>query len=291
MIRFFTFSQYHNKPNTGSTRIRVNNLLKYWPEAGIYKYGENPQALIFQKVYVTDDYKFPVHFKGVKILDICDSDWMSPNEVLIKQTVDAMDGVTCPTENMATFIRQLTDKPVKVIPDRHIVEGTPKPKKHEGKATKVVWYGYKQNAELLRFAIPTLERLGLTLTVISNEDPMAHRWADDPEKYMRKYYFVKYNSDVIISELQHHDICMLPQGTRPQDHFKSDNKTTLAWLAGLPVATTGDELREFINPVTRQENVNQKHKFAKENYDVKISVRELKNFISELANSDHSPTA
>ena len=32
--------------------------------------------LIFQKVYCTPDYKFPEHFEGIKILDICDPDWV-----------------------------------------------------------------------------------------------------------------------------------------------------------------------------------------------------------------------
>ena len=54
-VRFMTFEQYHGKRNIGSTRIRVRNLLKHWKEADIYKYGENPDVLIFQKVYMTGE--------------------------------------------------------------------------------------------------------------------------------------------------------------------------------------------------------------------------------------------
>ena len=56
-IKFFTFEKMHGKKNIGSTRIRVTNLLKYWPEASIYKYGEKPDVMIFQKVYIQGEYR------------------------------------------------------------------------------------------------------------------------------------------------------------------------------------------------------------------------------------------
>lgn len=284
MIRFMTFEMYHGKRNVGSTNIRVHNLLKYWPEAGLYKYGENPDALIFQKVYCQADYKFPAHFENIKILDICDPDWLDSQN--IKETVDAVDGVTCPTEALAEFLRQLTDKPVKVIPDRHDTEGIPEPKTHYGEAKSAVWFGYKQNAELLRFAVLTLEKLGLSLTVISNDDPSANRWASKEDF---KYTFKKYNPDTIISELRKHDICVLPQGNRPQDRFKSNNKTTLAWLAGLPVATDGDELRTFMNPEVRNIEAKARYKKAMLEYNCKQSVEEMKAFIEELKERRTNP--
>ena len=74
-VSFFTFEAFHAKSNVGSTKIRVHNLIKYWEEAELYKYGEKPDVMIFQKVYVNKDYKLPVTFPAVKILDICDPDW------------------------------------------------------------------------------------------------------------------------------------------------------------------------------------------------------------------------
>jgi hypothetical protein len=280
MIRFLTFEQFHNKRGVGSTNIRVHSLIKYWPEAGIYKYGECPDVMIFQKVYMTQDYKFHRHFEGIKILDICDPDWM--DGMAIKETVDNVDGVSCPTEALAEYIRQMTDKPVKVIPDRHDLVDLPQLKTHKGELKRVVWFGYKQNATLLRFAVPTLERMGLELTVISNEDPMAWRWGDDPDSYEPKYKFKKYDGSTIKSELARYDVCLLPPGNRPEDRFKSDNKTTLAWLCGLPVAQTGDDLRRLMDPCARQEEVDDKYRYAIDNYDCKISVREMQEFIEEL---------
>jgi hypothetical protein len=280
MIRFLTFEQFHNRRGIGSTNLRVHNLIKYWPEADIYKYGENPEAMIFQKVYMTQDYKFHKYFEGVKILDICDPDWF--DGMLIKETVDAVDGVTCPTEELAKFIRQLTDKPVRVIPDRHDTDGLLPPKQHTKPAKRAVWFGYKQNAQLLQHALPSIEQAGLSLTVISNEDPYAQRWALNPEEFDKRYYFIKYKQENIIWDLQQHDICILPSGTRTVDRFKSDNKTTLAWLAGLPVAKDGEDMRRFIDPVERQKEVDDKHPYSLDNYDCRKSVTEMKAFIEEL---------
>lgn len=280
MIRFLTFEQYHGKANVGSTKLRVHNLIKYWPEAGLYKYGENPEALIFQKVYCQPDYKFPAHFPGIKILDICDPDWMDHQNV--KETVDAVDGVTVPTEALAEFLRQLTDKPVRVIPDRHDMGAIPTPKKHLGKAQRVVWFGYKQNALLMQIYIPLIERLGLELMVISNEDPMMQRWADFPEEFEPKYSFKKYDQETILTDLQESDICLLPIGNRPVDRFKSDNKTTLAWLASLPVAKDGDSLIKLVDADERQKEVDDRFSFSVDNYDCRKSVEEMKAFIQEI---------
>lgn len=273
MIRFFTFAQYHNKPNTGSTKIRVNNLIKYWPEADLYKYGENPDVLIFQKVYMQADYKFHENFKGKKILDICDPDWM--DHQAIKETIDAVDAVTCPTEPLAEFMRQLTDKPVVVIPDRHDISLFNKPKKHYGDAKKLVWFGYKQNAELLKGAIPYIERNGFELTVISNDMPNLGGF---------DFNFIKHHDteEEFMEEMQKHDICLLPQGGRPEDRFKSNNKTTKAWLCGLPVAQTAEDIEGWIDADLRQEAADIAYKVAIEEYDCKLSVKEMKELIETL---------
>lgn len=189
-VRFFTFEQYHGKKNIGSTRIRVHNLIKHWDEAELYKYGENPDVMVFQKVYMQPDYHFPKHFEGIKILDICDPDWLSEQQNVV-ETINAVDGVTCPTETLKEFLEQLSDKPVRVIPDRHEFDTLPDLRSHSGKIRKAVWFGFKQNAELLQFAIPTLERRGIHLTVISNDDPACWRWANDPDKYRAALYDFK----------------------------------------------------------------------------------------------------
>lgn len=279
-IRFITFEAYHGKKDVGSTKIRVHQLIKHWPEANLYKYGENPDVLVFQKVYCQADYKFPAQFEGLKILDVCDPDWLEHQA--IKETCDAVDGITVPTQALADFITQLTDKPVKVVPDRFDLTVLPSRKIHSGQATKAVWFGYKHNAELMRLVVPALEAKGISLTVISNEDPMMQRWAEDPESYNELYHFSKYNEDEFYSQMQKHDICILPIGNRPQDRFKSNNRTVKSWLAGIPVVTNMEELEKYLDPVARNTESAEKYNLAKKEYDCIKSVTDMKDFIEVI---------
>lgn len=281
-VRFFTFEQYHGKGNIGSTRIRVHYLIDRWDEAELYKYGENPDVLIFQKVYLQPDYRFPEHFEGIKILDICDPDWLSEQQNVV-ETIGVMDGVTCPTESLKEFLEQLTDKPVRVIKDRHNFPVLPTFKKHKGKIARAVWFGFKQNAELLQFALPSLERRGIHLTVISNDDPSAWRWAQDPEKYRDSMYeFKKYDNDEILDDLAFADVCILPEGTRPKDRFKSNNRTTLCYFAGVPIAKDSDDLDRLDDPREREKDIKTNRTIALDKYQVQLSVKEMQEFIEEL---------
>lgn len=278
MVRFFTFGQFHNKSTTGSTRIRAQQLIKYWDEAELYKYGEKPDTLIFQKVYCTPDYKFPKHYDGgLKILDICDPDWLEGH--LIKETVDAMDAIVSPTQPIIDFLKQLSDIPMRVIKDRFDLEEFPPPKYHRGKLETVVWFGYKHNAELLKGAVHSLRNRKLKLIVIAEEDPHIGRWAEGFEDY---YTFYKYRQDNLYSQLQEADVCVLPKGSRPRDLFKSENKTVIAQLCGLPVATDADELDALKTPESRNEAVQKVYTKLQQGYDVKKSVEEYKELIDEI---------
>lgn len=279
MIRFFTMEQFHAKTQVGSTKIRVHNLLNNWPEASLYRYGDKPDVLIFQKVYANKDYKFPVTYPGKKILDICDPDWF--DGVPIKETVDAMDAVVCPTEPLAEFIRQLTDKPVRVIKDRFDLKDFPTKKKHRGQAKSVVWFGYSHNATSLKLAVQSIERRGLKLTVIADQNPFAYKWAADPKKYEESYTFIKFDEDAY-QNIQRSDICVLPKMKRPQDKYKSENKTVIAQLLGLPVAVDADELDALMTAEARTRSIDTIYDKLKQEYDCRLSVKEYKELIEAL---------
>lgn len=288
MIRFFTFSQFHNKvPPAGSTHIRVTQLLKYWKEAGLYKYGENPEVLIFQKVYMAQDYQFPKNFEGIKILDICDPDWIGGMSG-IKATVDAMSAVTCSSKKLAEFMRQMTDKPVIHIPDRFDMTPIPKPKRHMSEAKSVVWYGYRHNAETLKYAMPLINELGLDLLIIAEDDPMAWQWlpGEVGDEFKAKHYrFMKYREETIYQDLQRADFAVLPYGDRPVDKFKSNNKTVKAILAGLPVAHDSDQVKGFMHPGVRRDYLEAHYTTTIKEYDVKRSVDQFKELIATLKES------
>lgn len=282
VVRVQSFEQYHNKTNTGSGKIRVKNLLKHWPKAALYKYGEKADVMIFQKVYCTYDYKFPKNFPGIKILDVCDPDWTGTPDIYIKETIDAMDGIVVPTENLKKLIAQMTDTPVRVIKDRFDMDEFPAPKVHEGQAKQVVWFGYSHNSVLMNHVIPSLENRGLNLTVISDNDPHLYRFANDSVGYDKKYNFVKYDQATIYSELQKADVCVLPKGYRPEDRYKSENKTVIAQLCGLPVVQDTDTLEEMMSAENRNKHINTIYGGLKQEFDCQKSVAEYKALIDEL---------
>lgn len=277
VVRAFTYSQFHGKSNAvGSTFIRIEQMIKYWNELELYMYGENPDCLIFQKVYCSEDYKFPLHFKGKKILDLCDPDWLEGYNIV--ESCHAVDAVTCSTETIAKFVSQFTSNVI-VIPDRFDIDILPSPKQHIGKAKHVVWFGYSHNADALRPAIKLIEQLGLKLTIISNDDPIYGWGITNVKEY---YTFVKYNEETIYQELQNADFAILPDGLRPQDKYKSNNRTIKANLAGLPVAKTPEEVESYMDGKERQEWFNHNYDIIAREYDVKKSVEQMKGIIDDL---------
>lgn len=274
-VRFFTYSTFHGKQEpTGSDNIRCQQLIKYWDDAELYKYGEFPDVLIFNKVFISQDYKFPLHFENKKILDICDPMWLEGNNIV--ETCHAMDAVTVPTEALAEFIRQFHSNVV-VVPDRFDLEPVPAPKSHNSKATRVVWFGYSHNSETLKPAMRVIEELGLHLTIISNEDPL-DRWHKDRSMYS----YTRYDENTIYQELQKADFAILPDGNRPEDVYKSNNKTIKANLAGLPVAKTIEDVHLYMDGDARQEWVDTNYKTIYKEYDVRKSVQEMKDIIDAI---------
>lgn len=279
-VRVLPFHKFHGKEQTGSYRLRFGNLMKYWPDLADYKYGEHADVMIYQKVYWLADWRLMEHRAGLQILDISDPDWL--DWMNVKATVDAVHAITCPTETLATFIRQLTDKPIIVIPDRHDISKAPRLKRHTGTAKNLVWFGYSHNSQALNQCMPFLERSNYHLTVISNQDPSRGFLAADPAKIHDKYTFVQYDDAKKFEELARADIFLNPAGTRAVDRFKSNNRTTTAWLAGLPVATTADEIEAFASAESRNKEAKKNYDLARKDYDSKLSVNQYKQLILTL---------
>lgn len=282
IIKFFLFEQYHGKRDVGSSRIRGHNLLKYWDEASLYQYGDKADVMIYQKVYTTYDYKFQEHFPGIQILDVCDPDWKDSPDIFIKETLDLMDAVVVPTQAMHDYLVQMTDTPVKIIKDRFDMAEFPPRKKHVGQPKTIVWFGYSHNAESIRFAIPSFEKRGLDLVVISNEDPACFRWAQNQNDYKDHYTYIKYEHPKAYKDIQLGDVCVMMPGLRPLDLFKSENKTVISQLCGLPVATNADELEKLFDAEARNEQIAQVYDKLKQEYDCRKSVEEYKELIEEI---------
>lgn len=284
-IKFFTFEMYHGKRDVGSSRIRAHNLIKYWDEASLYQYGEKADVMIYQKVYMTYDYKYQKSFKGIQILDVCDPDWKDSPDIFIKETLDTMDAVVVPTQAMYDYLVQMTDTPVKIIKDRFDLAEFPVPKKHTKKLETVVWFGYAHNAESIKFAVPSFEKRGLSLVVVSNEDPACYRWAENQNDYRDKYTYIKYDNPKAYEDIQLGDVCVMMPGVRPLDVFKSENKKVISELCGVPIATNAEELDKLIEPEARNERIDTIYAKLKQDYDCKKSVEEYKELIREIGKS------
>jgi hypothetical protein len=171
-----------------------------------------------------------------------------------------------------------------VIKDRFDLTEFPERKKHEGKAKSAVWFGYAHNAGALKFAVQSLESRGIDLIVISDEDPMPYRWAMHPDDYEKQYTYYKYKHPDVYKQIQKADICVLPKNIRPWEHFKSENKTVIAELLGLPVAEDAEQLDKLLDADARTKAIDAVYDKLKVEYDCKLSVKEYKELIDEIKN-------
>lgn len=268
-IGFILFDNVGGKKDAASSRLRGRNLMKYWPEAEEFVQGENYDVVIFQKVY---QYEMAKQFKCIKILDICDPDWMDGARIV--EFIGYMDAITVPTKEMKDYLDQLTDKPVVIIPDRQDLKFNDKIKVHKGIAKKVVWFGYSGNSTILKGTEFILKKCNLDLTVISD--------LRRPYPYADKN--IKWKLETVNDEILRNDIVLMPQSTKGRFKYKSNNKTTKSWALGMPVANTPEDIVRFLSAKERQRESEIRLKEVKEKWDVRLSVRELKDLIKKLKN-------
>lgn len=279
-VSVLTFRDFHGK-QAGSSKIRGDWLVKYWPGAELYQAGKAYDVEIFNKVYWTERFRTT---PALKILDVCDPDWIDSSQVI--EAVRMVDAITCPTEDIKNYLVKLTDTPVKVIPDRLDLELFDKKKVHKGDAKKAVWFGFSHNMGAIQQAIPTLKQFGMKLTIVS--DDMRIYLQDLEEKKL--FNFVKWDERTAYDEIMRHgEIALLPDmpldttGKPPYRHqFKSNNRTITAWALGLPVAKTAEDVEFFIPEKNRQQDAAEKWETVKAHFDVRQSVVEYLELIAEL---------
>lgn len=277
-VGFLTFEQFQGKKNIGSSRIRCDWLIKYWGDnnAERFRYGAEYDVVVYQKAYF---WQHAQAYKGIKILDLCDADWLHWGYHLV-HTMRFCDAVTCSTEEIARYIVNLTDKPVWVIPDRidFDVLKDKKPKVHKGDLKKILWYGYSDNFEMLDPAIPAIKSRGLELIVISNKPyslPAYGRGID-----LTNY---TWSPDTWVDDIMKGDLVINPKSKKGRFRFKSDNKTIQAWALGLPVAMNDRQLDQFITQESREKEQRDKLALVQKEFNVTKSVSELKDLIKSLA--------
>lgn len=280
-VGILSFEQWHGKKDIGSTMIRVKWLLEKWTkddefQAEEFKIGEKYDAVIFQKVYWLE---YAKDFKGIKILDLCDPDWMLWN-TRIKEMIDNVDAVTCATEKISEFIRQLTDKPVITISDRVNLDMIKRRKNHEGngRTNKAAWFGYSQNFQMVTSSLRSLTDMKLGLVVISNQIFTL------PERYRGKIEVENYpwHGEHWQNDLLRADIVINPRMTDDKWAYKSENKTIISWALGIPVAHTDKELKMLMKEEERIEAIKKADQEIAEKWDIKYSVEQYKELLKKL---------
>lgn len=290
-IGILTMEAHENRErnSVGSSRIRGNWLVKYWPDAEIYRIGKKYDALIFQKVYFD---RLAEAFHGPKILDICDPDWLEGREV--KKMIELCDAVTCSSKALRDFLKTITSKPVYYIPDRMDIEAFSQQKEHRGRAKSVVWFGYSSNHPIIDQVLYTIKKLGLQLTVIS-EQPYYPSTAvqDITTDWLRENVkYIKYDQDSINEEIIYNgDIVINPRSDYGKYKFKSDNKNYTAWALGMPVARTADDLERFLEEAARVEESKQRRAHVQKYYRTELSVEQYKTIFAMISKDKQNDKA
>jgi len=271
-IRYVLFERYWQRRNIGSSRIRgywvIEALKKLGYDANILRQGEDCSVLIFQKAYWKEMARA---FKGIKILDICDPDWLDGVEMA--NFCKEMDAVITSTIQLKKEMQGFCKCPVYFIPDRVKLENLPKPKIHKGGAKDCCWFGYSHNMEVLE-AIPLkLKKLGLSLTVISDG-----QYKDGVIAVKN----IKWQAETVDRNIQKSDIVVMPLSKIGRNVYKSNNKIVHSWALGMPVATNPQELERFLDSNERNKEAAKRLKEIKEKYDVRLSAEELLNLINVI---------
>lgn len=269
----------------GSSRIRGRWLTKYWPEAEMFKYGQQYDVLILQKAYEFDLMRA---FPGLKIFDLCDPDWLEGKEV--KQVTELCDVITTSTQALADYVKTFTQKPVICIPDRLDLAEHTQRKVHVGRAKQVAWFGYHNNQKSIDQCLPALQRLGLRLTVISDKQyyPEGQILGENQDAWINaNVTFIRYNYESVNQELvDHGDIVLNPRLEFGRFKFKSNNKTLTAWALGLPVATDAEELEKFMDEAARKEESALRLSQIEADWQTQKSVEQYKNIIQTYGASE-----
>lgn len=263
------FEAYHQKRDIASSRIRGRYLMNYWPEAEAFVQGKDYEVVVYQKVYWREHARA---FKGKKILDICDPDWL--DGIPVKEVAELMDAITVPTEALKTAVESFCDVPVYVVKDRFDLAELPEPKKDSGKkAERIVWFGYAHNVDVLEPAFHLIGDLGLILRLVTN------RQLNSGDCVIENFTWTPEGSN---RDIQGADFAILPRPHNRRNEYKSENKEVLAGLLGLPVAKDADDLRRFIDPGERQKAMEGKVEQLRKEYDVRQSVNEMKDIINGI---------
>lgn len=260
----------------GSSFLRAEGLVTNAPDFEIWQHGYQYDNLIFQKTYWKEMMEL---FKGPKILDLTDPDWLY-GTVNIVEVGNMVDAITCSSEKLTQLVKTyFPHKDVVHIPDRLNFNILPEPRqKHEGKAKNVVWFGFIHNAhETLWPMLPTIREHNLILKIIA-ERPYERQ--ADLEGINTE--FIVFQHDTAYHKIKEADIVLNPKSTRAFYKYKSNNKTVTGWKLGVPTAETVEELLRFLDPDERNREVKEKSVVVQNEYNIISSATQYRQLFKKI---------
>jgi hypothetical protein len=280
-IGIITFEQIRSGINVASSRIRAHWLLKHWRDAELFTISRKYSVVIFQKAYWTE---YALLFPGLKILDVCDPDFLSWNSKCIKMA-NLCDAIVTSTEQLAAFIARYTNKPVVCVPDRldlaTFSESSRKRHECKGDAKIAVWSGYSRNFAALDAALPDLLRLGYNRLIAISDPSEPYR---PPPHLLGNLELVTHvwNPTTANEQIKEADVVINYGLDYGRWKYKSNNKTVLAWALGLPVAHSARDLATWVSEEARIKESADRWDEIVRDYDVNLSINQYKALISSL---------
>ena len=284
-IPFYAQAPQHR--SAASARIRAEWPAKYLnadiaDKKTTIKDLSNYNFVIFQKCYSS---KFYVMARAIKEesngdlrigLDLCDPIWLERPEDFMWMSF-IVDFFTVPTEKMKEELRKKFNdesKKIYVIPDGHDLEyyNTDYVIHDESNLMRYIWYGNSGTIKSLQAIMPYLEHWAGssdTLTIIA--DKMA-QGAISSEKLVIK--FVPWDLETVNQEVKKCNIALNPRLNTPEYAVKSNNKTAMAYILGLPcIDLSVDKKDEWNNklinlklPENRIADVKEKRQYYIDNF-------------------------
>lgn len=277
----FTYFGGANKA-VGSTFLRVEGLIENDDSFKMWKHGHSYDNLIFQKAYWPEMMQT---FKGPKILDLCDADWIN-GEVDIVHIAGLADAITCSSPELTALLKTfLPSKIIVHVPDRLNFKIVPEPRPaHTGRAKNVIWFGFINNAyQTLEQLYPAVSSHNLNLTIVSD----LPYTKNDPISSLNPQ-FIRYDQSTAYSIIKNADIVLNPRSSRGNYQYKSNNKSVIGWKLGVPVAETIEDIERLLDHGQRNKEVFLKQSMVNEHYNILKSADQYHKIICEIKSKNKS---
>jgi hypothetical protein len=279
-VGFLTFEQIRSEVGLGSSRIRARWLINHWQEAELFTIGKKYDAIIFQKAYWTD---YARSFPGIKILDLCDPDFLDWRSQCIPMA-NMCHAVVTPTASLADAISRYTRTPITVIPDRidfRLLGDIKKTHEGGGPARTAVWYGYSENFASLDASIEDVISLNIQRLIVIASPRKPYQLSSRLERYLTLIN-CEWDEELAPRILALADVVINYRLSDGRWVYKSNNKSIFAWALGVPVAHSAEELMRLIPEEARVKESQEKYQLVKSLYDVRRSVQEYKQLLDSI---------